>query len=156
VLVPQPDSLLLIRRAERPGDPWSGQIGLPGGRRQADDPDLLATAIREAGEEVGLALDRARHIGTLDDVTPRTPALPPIAVRPFVFVLDARPPLSPNHEVAEARWIELACLLDPTCHRDTMVSVQGQFRLVSAYVHDDLLIWGMTERILWSFFQVIT
>ena len=52
VLVPAPDSLLLIRRAERAGDPWSGQIGLPGGRRDPGDPDLLATALREAADTV--------------------------------------------------------------------------------------------------------
>ncbi|HEU5170288.1 MAG TPA: NUDIX domain-containing protein, partial [Gemmatimonadales bacterium] len=87
VLVAEPDALLLIRRAERAGDPWSGQMGLPGGRHHPGDPDLLATAIRETEEEVGLALDASRCIGVLDDVAPRTPDLPPIAVRPFVFSL---------------------------------------------------------------------
>jgi 8-oxo-dGTP pyrophosphatase MutT (NUDIX family) len=156
VLVPDPDSLLLIRRAERVGDPWSGQIGLPGGRRDADDADLIATAIRETAEEVGLVLDRGRHIGTLDDVVPRTPVLPPIAVRPFVFTLDTRPPLALNREVAEAHWVELGHLLDPGCRRDTTVTVRGTPLVVSAYVHDDLLVWGMTERILASLFQVIS
>jgi 8-oxo-dGTP pyrophosphatase MutT (NUDIX family) len=156
VLVPNPDSVLLIRRAERVGDPWSGQIGLPGGRRDADDADLIATAIRETAEEVGLVLDRGRHIGTLDDVVPRTPVLPPIAVRPFVFTLDARPPLALNREVAEAHWVELAHLLDPGCRRDTTVTVREQPLVVSAYIHGDLLVWGMTERILASFFQAIS
>ncbi len=155
-LVPFPDALLLIRRAERADDPWSGQFGLPGGRHQAADPDLLATAIRESAEEVGLSLDRARHLGTLDDVAPRTPALPPIAVRPFVFALDARPPLALNHEVAEAHWVELAHLLHPACRRETAVTIRGERRTVPAYIHGDLLVWGMTERILWSFFQAIT
>src|SRR5512138_157863 len=56
VLVPSPDAVLLIRRAERPGDPWSGHMALPGGRRESGDADLVATAIREAAEELGLAL----------------------------------------------------------------------------------------------------
>ncbi|HEU4647989.1 MAG TPA: CoA pyrophosphatase [Gemmatimonadales bacterium] len=156
VLTPDPNSILLIRRAERVGDPWSGQVGLPGGRQHAGDADLLDTAIRETAEEVGLELGRTRHIGTLDDVVPRTPVLPPIAVRPFVFAVDARPPLAPNHEVAEAHWVELAHLLDPSCRRDATVTVRGQPLVVSAYVHGDLLVWGMTERILASFFQVIS
>jgi 8-oxo-dGTP pyrophosphatase MutT (NUDIX family) len=52
VCVPDPDAILLIRRSERAGDPWSGQMGLPGGRRDSSDRDLLATAVRET-EEVG-------------------------------------------------------------------------------------------------------
>ena len=91
VLAPDPDAILLIRRAERTGDPWSGHIALPGGRREPADPDLVATAIRETGEEVGIALEPERPGGSLRDVVPRTPALPPIAVRPFVFILPARP-----------------------------------------------------------------
>ncbi|MGH7644285.1 MAG: NUDIX hydrolase, partial [Gemmatimonadales bacterium] len=73
--------LLLIKRAEREGDPWSGQIALPGGRRDPQDPDLLATALRETLEETGLDLAGAERLGTLDDLYPRTPVLPPVVVR---------------------------------------------------------------------------
>lgn len=155
ILVPDPDALLIIRRAERRGDPWSGQFGLPGGRRDPEDPDLLATAIRETAEEVGVELEPGRHVGTLDDVVPRTPTLPPIAVRPFVFALPARPPLRPNHEVAEAHWLDLDCLLDPSCRRSTTVELRGERRSFPAFVRGDLVVWGMTERILSSFLQVL-
>jgi 8-oxo-dGTP pyrophosphatase MutT (NUDIX family) len=60
LLVPDPDSMLLIRRAERGDDPWSGQMGLPGGRRHATDPDLRHTAVRETLEEVGRGPDRRK------------------------------------------------------------------------------------------------
>ena len=56
ILTPQPDSILLIRRADRSGDPWSGHMALPGGRREPSDSDLAATAIREVAEEVGIQL----------------------------------------------------------------------------------------------------
>jgi len=56
ILTPQPDSILLIRRADRSGDPWSGHMALPGGRREAGDSDLAGTAIRETAEEVGIRL----------------------------------------------------------------------------------------------------
>ena len=92
VLAPEPDSILLIRRAERTGDPWGGHMALPeaggGGRRS----DLLATVIRETDEEVGIPLAREHLAGTLDDVVPRTPVLPPMVVRPFAFSLPARQP----------------------------------------------------------------
>jgi 8-oxo-dGTP pyrophosphatase MutT (NUDIX family) len=155
VLVPDPDSLLLIRRAERPGDPWAGHIGLPGGRRDLGDADLLATAVREASEEVGIELNRDASIGLLDDVAPRTPVLPPVAVRPFVFALPARPPLRLNPEVAEAYWVELGRLRDPSAIRPYSLTLRGEPRTFPAYHIDELVVWGMTERILSSFFQVV-
>ncbi|MCA9764471.1 MAG: NUDIX domain-containing protein, partial [Gemmatimonadetes bacterium] len=51
LLVPAPDRLLLIRRADRLGDPWSGHLALPGGRQEPADASLLETAIRETAEE---------------------------------------------------------------------------------------------------------
>src|SRR5258706_15048364 len=82
---------LFIRPAVRAGDTWSGQIAFPGGRRDPGDADLLATAIRETMEEVGVDLSGAERLGGLDDLYPRTPVLPPVVVRPFVFALTARP-----------------------------------------------------------------
>lgn len=156
VLVPAPDSLLLIRRAERTGDPWSGQVGLPGGRRAPNDPDLLETALREAAEEVGLRLARGTCIGTLDDVAPRTPVLPPVVVRPFVFVLPARPELILNPEVASAHWVEVDRLHSPQTIRPYSISIRGEARTFPAYHLDDLVVWGMTERILTRLIQVAT
>src|SRR5450432_2248558 len=78
LLVPGPDRLLLSRRAERAGDPWSGHLALPGGRYDAGDVDLLATAIRETEEETGVRLEREWCRAELDDLVPRTPTLPPI------------------------------------------------------------------------------
>src|SRR5204863_9089886 len=83
--------LLLIKRAERAGDPWSGQIALPGGRQDPGDADLLATAVRETREETGVDLATAERLGILDDLAPRTASLPPVIVRPFVFALPRRP-----------------------------------------------------------------
>ena len=82
LIAPDPDAVLLIRRAERVGDPWSGHIGLPGGRRDPADSDLLATAIRETEEEVGCLLDTSQLLGTLDDIWPRTPLPRVVVVRP--------------------------------------------------------------------------
>ncbi len=146
--MPDPEAVLVIRRAVRSGDPWSGHLALPGGRQDPADEDLRATAIREAAEEVGLVLDRSELARTLDDVIPRTPTLPPIAVRPFVFRLQQRPVIVPNIEVAAAEWIELAALTDPAAHREIDVDIAGTRRRVQAYVTRFGNIWGMTERIL--------
>ena len=126
LIAPDPDAILLIRRADRPGDPWSGHMALPGGRREPDDPDLLATAIRETREEVGVELDREQLLGALDDVVPRNPVLPPIAVRPFVFLLPARPVLVLNPEVAATQWVSLDDLLQPGGYHLATLEIAGQ------------------------------
>ena len=150
VLAPDPDAVLLIRRAERAGDPWSGHMALPGGRYEPRDPDLLGTALRETVEEVGIALKPEWLLGQLDDVAPRTPVLPPLAVRPFVFCLPARPDLALNPEVAAARWVILDQLLQPDTYNFVRLEIRGETRDFPAYSLEDGVVWGMTERILSS------
>ena len=151
ILTPQPDSILLIRRADRSGDPWSGHMALPGGRREPADSELAATAIRETGEEVGVQLRLQDLLGSLPDVIPRTPVLPPIAVRPFVFLLPERPALRLNPEVAQASWVPLDYLLRPDTHHPVQLEVAGKSRQVQAYQLENAIVWGMTERILTRF-----
>jgi 8-oxo-dGTP pyrophosphatase MutT (NUDIX family) len=153
ILVPDPDALLLIQRAERPGDPWSGHMALPGGRQDPAEPDLVTTAIRETAEEVGLTLRPVELVGTLDDVVPRTPSLPPIAVRPYVFALDGRPSLRLNTEVAAAQWVPLDLLLHPDNYHSVRLELRGESREFPAYRVDDTVVWGMTERILSSLLE---
>ena len=148
VLAPDPDAILLIRRAERSGDPWSGHIALPGGRRDPADPDLVATAIRETQEELGIQLTREDLAGGLEDVVPRSPVLPPIAVRPHVFILPAQPALVLNDEVASAQWVTIDYLLRPDTHHPVRLEIAGQSRQVQAYQVENGIVWGMTERIL--------
>ena len=153
VITPDPDSILLIRRADRAGDPWSGHMALPGGRREPDDQDLLSTAIRETREELGLALSRRHFVGSLDDVVPRTPVLPPVAVRPFVFLVPDRLPLTLNDEVAAAQWVCVDDLQQPERYHPVILEVAGIPREVQAFRLDDGVVWGMTERILASLME---
>jgi len=155
IVAPSPDAILLIQRAERPGDPWSGHMALPGGRRDPEDDDLLATALREAREEVGISLPRETMLGALADVVPRTPTLPPIAVRPFLLALPSRPSLVLNPEVAAATWVSVDELLRPEAHQQVSVEIQGGSRKVWAYVLGTGVVWGMTERILSTFVEHI-
>src|SRR5436190_24050571 len=77
--------LLFIKRAERAGDPWSGQIAFPGGRRQASDAALVDTARRESKEEVGLDPGRlGSYVGSLDECEPGAKRLPSLVIAPFV------------------------------------------------------------------------
>jgi ADP-ribose pyrophosphatase YjhB (NUDIX family) len=147
--------MLFIRRAVRVGDPWSGQIGLPGGRRAAVDRDLWTTAVRETHEEVGVDLHGAEWLGMLADLPPLTPVLPPIVVRPFVFALTARPGLNPGAEVQSAFWAPLLTLLAPGIRRPITLPLKDGSRIGPAYVVNQDTIWGMTERIVTSLFESV-
>lgn len=148
---------LFIKRAVIAGDPWSGQVALPGGRREAVDPDLLATALRETREEVGVDLTRVERLGRLNDMNPRTPTLPPIYVRPFVFALPAKPSLTiSDAEVQRAFWVPLARFTEPAVRRDFTLTVAGAPRTFPAYALGDDVIWGMTERILTPFIELLS
>ncbi|MEP6589861.1 MAG: NUDIX domain-containing protein [Gemmatimonadota bacterium] len=148
LLVSDPDRLLLIRRALRTGDPWSGHLALPGGRREAIDGDLLDTAIRETWEETGVRLDRAYHVATLDDLAPQIRALAPIMVRPFLFRLDDASTPGLSAEVAEARWVELEYLTRPGVFRSSPILVAGAERVVEGYHLPEGFLWGLTEQIV--------
>jgi len=147
---------LLIRRAERADDPWSGQVALPGGRYVPADADLLVTAIRETREETGVDLSAAERLGVLDDLYPRTPTLPAVVVRPFVFALASRPTLVPGVEAARVFWLPLDRLSQRGVRRDFTLPVRGVERTFPAYVIDEIVIWGMTERILTPFLKLIS
>ena len=141
--------LLFIKRAEHPGDPWSGQMALPGGRRDRTDPDLLRTAIRETNEETGIDLTSAMLLGALDDLAPVSPHLPPIVVRPFAFALVHRPVIVRSHEVALHLWVPLEQLASSLV--TAPVHVRGRHFTMPGYQVGPHFIWGMTERIVTTF-----
>lgn len=150
-------SALFIKRAVQIGDPWSGQIAFPGGRFEAGDSDLLATAIREAHEETGIDLTAAEKLGPLDDVNPRSPHLPPIVVRPFVFAVPHRSPHTNSPaEVQRSFWIPFQTLIDPATSTQVTMTLRGVPRTFTAYKVDGEIIWGMTERIVRLFLERIT
>jgi len=151
-----PDAILIIRRAERLGDPWSGQMGLPGGRASVEDIDLMATAIRETHEEVGIGLDPMDCIATLDDLVPQTVLLPRIRVRPFVFLLERHREVLPNEEVAGSWWVPVDSLLAHGVYGVYEVRPGDLVMNRPGYRLEDGVIWGMTERILTPFFELLS
>jgi 8-oxo-dGTP pyrophosphatase MutT (NUDIX family) len=155
VLVPRADlqlDILFIKRAEAAGDPWSGQMALPGGRRENGDATLLATAQRETLEETGVVLADSTVVGVLDDLAPTHPVLPPIVVRPFVFSLPQRPPITPSGEVALHLWSPLDELPRSAGQADVML--RGVRRSRPAFFVGPHIVWGMTHRILKSLFDL--
>lgn len=148
--------MLLIKRATYEGDPWSGHVALPGGRQEPADIDLRHTAVRETREETGIDLDlHGRALGELDDLHPRTPVLPPIVIRPFVFSLDGEAVLVASPEVAEAFWVPVDALRAPGVAQEIELMLHGRPRRVQSLQHGGHTIWGLTERILRQFFSLL-
>jgi 8-oxo-dGTP pyrophosphatase MutT (NUDIX family) len=146
--------LLMIKRAEAERDPWSGHVACPGGRMEPGDHDLQQTAIRETWEETGIDVGRDGEIlGTLDDVYPRTPVLPPIVVRPYVGVVrpDVRIVASP--EVAEAFWVPIPALRERASWGTGLVMVRGSEEERPVFRHGGYTVWGLTERVLRQFLE---
>jgi len=148
--------LLFIKRAEYPGDPWSGQIAFPGGREESGDTSLQETATRETREETGLDLAReGTVIGVLDDLRPRHIRLPAIVVRPYVAVVDRTEPLELSSEVALAFWIPFGALAHAESWREDTVVARGAQINARVFKHQDHIIWGMTERILAQLLEMV-
>jgi 8-oxo-dGTP pyrophosphatase MutT (NUDIX family) len=144
--------LLMIKRAEAEGDPWSGHIACPGGRMEPGDRDLAVTAVRETLEETGVDVARdGRLLGHLDDISPRTPVLPPIVIRPYVALVRAGVEIVPSREVAEAFWVPVSALREQTAWGIGRVQVGGALRDVSVFQHGEYVVWGLTERALRQF-----
>ena len=140
----QGGSVLLIKRTERGGDPWSGQIGFPGGHKSPTDLDFLHTAIREAEEEVGIKLSREELLGSLPIVATRSRR---VQVASFVFQLESTVTVVMNSEVAESFWVPLNQLSRLEVKRRTVKVEEGELQ-VSCYEYEDRVIWGLTFRLL--------
>jgi 8-oxo-dGTP pyrophosphatase MutT (NUDIX family) len=147
--------LLLIRRAELHGDPWSGHVALPGGRRQQEDPDLLHTARREVEEEVGIAAGRVGlYLGALDEVAPSSPRLPPIVIAPYVIAVPPETHAVPEpREVQAALWVPVEALREAGATSEITVELPER-RSLPSLVYGDYVIWGLTLRILEQFLRL--
>jgi len=140
--------LLFIRRADHPEDPWSGQMAFPGGRSEPGDADLLATAVRETAEEIGVDLAReGEYLGPLDEVRAMARLRPvDLAIAPFVFRLRGDVALNPNHEVRSAHWIPLDELVREDRRSVLDYPHQGSTLQFPCLRVEDVVIWGLTYR----------
>jgi 8-oxo-dGTP pyrophosphatase MutT (NUDIX family) len=148
--------VLLIRRAERQGDPWSGHMAFPGGHQEPEDADLRATAIRETFEEVGLDLSQHDYLGQLDELPARAGGkFVGMIIAPYVFALRDEPVLRPNDEVAELVWAPVGQMLRGEVDAIKELSYGGELRRLPAFRVQDHIVWGMTHNMLRSLFAVL-
>ncbi len=142
--------VLLMKRAEAPGDRWSGHVSFPGGREEPADDSMFVTAVRETREEVGLdLLQAARPLGrlTTTNTRPRTPVRPLVIV-PYVFELQKPVTLELNAEAQEAFWLPLGAAFTGQfdgIHPYRMGPVRMNF---PCFHYAGKTIWGLTYKML--------
>jgi 8-oxo-dGTP pyrophosphatase MutT (NUDIX family) len=147
--------VLFIQRAQHDGDPWSGDLGFPGGKIEPEDASARAAAERETLEEVGLELAAGRFLGRLDDLIGDHR---PVIVSCFVYILDYCPPLNPSPEVTRAFWFPLAELRNPQRQLQATVRFGGEHFVRPAIClreASEVVLWGITYRLVGNFFAVI-
>ncbi len=144
--------VLFIQRTYNVRD-HKGQIAFPGGTREEADNSLLATALREASEEVGLPAEAVDILGELDDVRTigsRYVISPFVGMvrRPFEVLVD-------EWETEDVIEVPLQALLDPACLRTGTDELDGEPIKTYFYHYRDKVIWGATARILAQLLDII-
>jgi 8-oxo-dGTP pyrophosphatase MutT (NUDIX family) len=134
--------ILFVRRVQNSRDPWSGQIALPGGKRESRDVNLKETVIRETLEETNInLLDNCRILGVMSPF--QSKPRPEIRVLPFVILVGDEPSVKLNENELEGYfWVPLEELV-----RNRRTAKFG-FGEVPAFIVGSTIIWGLTYRIV--------
>jgi 8-oxo-dGTP pyrophosphatase MutT (NUDIX family) len=148
-------SVLFIERAARVGDPWSGDLGFPGGKVETVDGSPLQTAHRETREEIGLDLGGARYLGRLSDIAG---AHLPVRVSCFVFGVHDLPLFMLSHELRDAFWVPLTELFAPERHVTAPVRFDGESLerpAIRLSQPGKPVLWGITYRLVMQFVALL-
>ena len=136
--------VLFVRRVQDSSDPWSGQIALPGGKREPKDKDLKETVIRETLEETSInLLDNCRFLGVMSTFQSKPRPGHEIKVLPFVILVKDEPSIRLNEkELEEYFWFPLEELVR------NRATAKFSFGEVPAFIIGSTVIWGLTYRIV--------
>jgi len=147
--------ILFVERAAREGDPWSGDVGFPGGKVEPTDNSAQAAAERETREEIGLDLKNTSYLGRLSDL----PGVRlPILVSCFVYGSKEPVPLHLSEELRDAFWVSLDHLTQPGAQVRAQVLFRGEAMDCPAIrlpLPEKPLLWGLTYRLLMQFLEIL-
>jgi 8-oxo-dGTP pyrophosphatase MutT (NUDIX family) len=144
-------SLLLTQRAAALKH-HAGQVSFPGGRWEPGDTDIVATALRETSEEVGIARDEISVIGYLSPM----PTITGFVVTPVVGVVSGDIELCLDHtEVEYSFEVPLPFLMDAGNQRMVKRELGGRIATMAEYHYDGQRIWGATAFIIREFIKIV-
>ena len=130
----------------------AGQVSFPGGRAEPGDASAEFTALREAGEEIGLAAERVEVLARLPDYRTRTG----FRVTPVIGLVTPPLELAPDpREVAEVFEVPLAFLLDPRNRQRRTREFQGLTVGYYVFEYQDRVIWGATAGMLVNLYRML-
>lgn len=136
----------LIKRPSYPGI-HSDQVGLPGGKAEPEDPDIIRTALREAEEEIGIDAGKVTVLGTLSDLYIPSSSY---VVTPVLGYMKEAPSFVPDsREVSKILETQLTALVNPSLKKQTQLKAGNGLELYTPYfdVYGEV-VWGATAMIL--------
>ena len=143
---------ILLNKRTNYVDHHKGEISFPGGAWEPRDESLMATALRETHEEMGVLPEDVDVLGELDD----TPTSSRFLISPYVGAIPKQYRFKPSElEVAEILEVPVSTLLDDECVRDEVRIAGGRLINSPAYSFQGHLIFGATARILNRFLQLL-
>ncbi|MBO0980950.1 CoA pyrophosphatase [Microbacterium sp. SD291] len=144
------DVLLQRRAATLSSHP--GQVSFPGGRREDDDADAAATALREAEEETGLDPDGVEVLATLSElpVAPSNYLVTPVL---GWWHSPSRVVAIDHAETVDVFRVPVAQLLDPDIRFTSTISRMGRTWRGPAFDVDGTIVWGFTAMVLDALFD---
>ncbi len=146
--------VLLIQRAEHEKDPWSGDLGFPGGGIEPSDSSPRAAAERETREEIGLYLNEENYLGQCDDLAG---AYLSVHICCFIYQVNMDVQFKLNGEVVNFFWAPLRTLLEPQRNQQLTFFYRGQDRKHPGIILDEWSnrpLWGITYRLLNNFLNL--
>ena len=143
--------VLMIERAHRDGDRWSGHMAFPGGMVDPGDASSLAGAMRETREEIGIDLHgdgvllaRLSNIVSISHIGHRRPLI----ISPYVFELTRAVTPQLNHEVAAVVWVPLRFLADRSNRAQMDWQRKNKPLKLPYYTFQERRIWGLSLHML--------
>lgn len=139
-------ALLMMKRAQRLGDPWSGHVSFPGGRVDPSDASTRAAAIRELQEETGFDASRGPEpIGRLSDrLTREHGRARPMVISPYVYRTRRAVALQPGIEAAALWWVPMSHLQAPERRSTLIWRVAGVPLKLQCVELDNARLWGLS------------